>query len=110
MSNNLKPIIGIRVRAARKASGLTQARLAEAVNRTVEAISNIERGRSLPPLDLLDAIARVLGCSLPALVDHVEGTHNAERARLEAELAMLAKGLPVAQLRIAVRQIEALKA
>jgi len=69
VNENLKSIIGARVKAARKANNLTQSALAEAVHRTIEAISNIERGKSLPPLDLLERIGEVLGCSVGALVE-----------------------------------------
>lgn len=69
MNEQLKSIIGAGVKAARGASGLTQAVLAEAAGRTTGAISNIERGGSLPLLDLLERIAQVLGCTIAALVE-----------------------------------------
>ena len=110
MNENLKTIIGARVKAGRKARNLTQAALAEAVHRTTEAISNLERGKSLPPLDLLERIGEALDCSIAALVEvpAVSGTY-AERARLETELMMIGKALPIEQLRVAVQQIGALR-
>jgi transcriptional regulator with XRE-family HTH domain len=109
VTDDLKPIIAARLRAARKARGLTQARLAEAVARTEEALSNIERARSLPPLDLLQRLAVVL--EVP-LVDLLQVPASAgpvgERARLEMELRRLAEALPINRLRIAARQIAAL--
>lgn len=111
MNENLKSIIGARVKAARKANNLTQSALAEAVNRTIEAISNVERGKSLPPLDLLERIGGELNCTLAALVDApaTDGP-GTERARLETELMMAGKALSIEQLRIAVAQIGALQA
>lgn len=110
MNGNLKSIIGARVKAARRSAGLTQAQLAEAVERTVEAISNIERGRSLPPLDLLERIAGETGCLLAELVSvPQEGRLPVERAELEMRLLAAGKALPLDQLRIAVVQIEALR-
>lgn len=109
MTQDLKLIIGARLRAARRAAGMTQSQLAEAVSRTVEAISNIERGRSLPPLDLLDRAAELLEVSLAELIQPVEsGGSLSERAGLEAEgRAVLAK-LPPAHLRAAIKQLAAL--
>ena len=110
MNEKLKSIIGARVKAARKACNLTQAALAEAVDRTTEAISNIERGKSLPPLDLLERLGAVVDCTVAALVEMPTGDGaSAARARLETELMMIGKVLPIEQLRIAVRQIGALQ-
>jgi transcriptional regulator with XRE-family HTH domain len=110
VNENLKSIIGARVKAARKSRNLTQSALAEAVLRTTEAISNLERGKSLPPLDLLERIGEVLDCSIAALVEvPASGGTTAERIRLETELMMIAKALPIEQLRIAAQQIGALR-
>lgn len=109
VKHDLKSIVGARVRAARKSAGLTQARLAEAVDRTVEAVSNIERGRSLPPLDLLELIARETDCPLASLVDvPADDSATPERASLEMRLSAAGRALPLEQLRIALVQIEAL--
>lgn len=109
MKHDLKSIVGARVRAARKSAGLTQARLAEAVDRTVEAVSNIERGKSLPPLDLLELIARETDCPLASLVDvPADDSATPERASLEMRLSAAGRALPLEQLRIALVQIEAL--
>ncbi len=109
MNTELKSIIGARVKAARRAAGLTQAVVADRIDRTVEAVSNIERGRSLPPLDVLDKIATLTNCPLSSLVEApTEGGRLSERASLEIQLLATGKSLSIEQLRIAVRQIEAL--
>lgn len=111
MTQDLKLIVGARLRAARRASNVTQAQLAEAVSRTVEAVSNIERGRSLPPLDVLDRAATLLGVSLAELVEAPAGHGNlAERTALEAQARAMLAGLPPAFLRAAVQQLEVLVA
>ena len=110
MKHDLKSIIGARVRAARKSAGLTQAQVAESVDRTVEAVSNIERGKSLPPLDLLQRIGAATGCPLASLVDvPPDDSFSPEQARLEIRLQAAARVLSIDQLRIAVVQIEALR-
>ena len=110
MNTDLKSIIGARVKAARRAAGLTQAILAERIDRTVEAVSNIERGRSLPPLDILDRIAELTNCPLSCWVEApAEDGRMSERASLEMQLIATGRNLTIEQLRIAVRQIEALR-
>ena len=106
VTHDLKLIIGARLRAARRAAGMTQSQLADAVSRTVEAISNIERGKSLPPLDILDRAAGVLKTTLADLVQTPAGEGNlSERAGLEAEAKAMLAELPANHLRAAVRQI-----
>lgn len=109
VTKNLKPIIAARTRAARRARGMTQAELADAVSRTVEAISNIERGLSLPPLDLLQRIAETLEVSLVDLLEEpaASGTIN-ERAALEIQIRKAAAALTIEGLRAASKQLDAL--
>jgi transcriptional regulator with XRE-family HTH domain len=109
VTNDLRPTIAARTRAARKARSMTQSQLADAVARTVEAISNIERGLSLPPIDLLQRIADALDVSIADLIEaSVSSGAPGERAVLEMELRSTASGLPLQHLRAAVDQIRAL--
>lgn len=109
MTQELKSVIAARLRAARKARGLSQAAVAEAVSRTEEAISNLERGVSLPRLDLLARFSILYAVPIEELVRAPAGDGApSERARLEAELAGAARTLPVELLRIAVRQVRAM--
>jgi transcriptional regulator with XRE-family HTH domain len=111
VTQDLKPIIAARLRAARKARQMSQAALAEAVSRTEEAISNIERGLALPRLDLLQKFSALLDVPLEEFVRVPDGDGgSAERARLEMEVQAIVRTLPLQRLRIAVRQVEALAA
>jgi transcriptional regulator with XRE-family HTH domain len=69
MSNDFKRIVGKRISAARKAQGLTQEQLAEAIDKTVETVSNIERGVKLCGLATLEDIRKVLNVKLSELID-----------------------------------------
>jgi transcriptional regulator with XRE-family HTH domain len=69
MTDDFKKLVGKRIREARKAKGLTQEELAEAIDKTVETVSNIERGVKLPGLATLENIRKVLGVKLSQLVD-----------------------------------------
>jgi len=107
--HDLKPIVAARVRAARNARGLTQAALAEAISRTEEAVSNIERAKSLPPLDILQQIAIVLDVGVIDLLQMPIGNGpTARRAALEMEIRAHAESLPIDRLRIAAKQMAAL--
>jgi transcriptional regulator with XRE-family HTH domain len=69
MGTELSRIIGLRVKRARQAANLTQSQLAERIDRTKEAVSNVERGLSLPGLNTLQAICGVTGIPLTAVVE-----------------------------------------
>jgi DNA-binding XRE family transcriptional regulator len=57
-----------RLRALRKAAGVTQMGLAAAAGLTLSAVTQMEAGKILNPrLDTLRALARVLGCTLDDL-------------------------------------------
>ncbi|NIX75201.1 helix-turn-helix domain-containing protein [Microvirga terricola] len=76
MTDFLKRTIGSRVRTARKATGQTQEQLASAVGCTIESVSNIERGVSLPTLRTLSRIAANLGVSLKDLFPDESEDHS----------------------------------
>lgn len=56
MKPELNYAIGLRAKRARERAGFTQERLAELIERTKEAVSNIERGVNLPTIDTLERI------------------------------------------------------
>jgi transcriptional regulator with XRE-family HTH domain len=57
---NLKTTFGLHVRARRRASGLTQAELAERAGVSVDAIGQIERGKIAASFDTIGALAQAL--------------------------------------------------
>lgn len=56
--------IGMQLRAARKAAGLTQQQLGERINRDVKSISRWENGHRAPDLNDIILIANALSLSL----------------------------------------------
>lgn len=60
--------IGMQIRAARKAAGLTQDQLGERINRDVKSISRWENAHRAPDLNDLLLIANALGVPLAELV------------------------------------------
>lgn len=60
MARNIDRRIGRRVKELRQAKQLTQEQLAEQIDRTVDTISNLERGASLTRLEVILRIADAL--------------------------------------------------
>jgi transcriptional regulator with XRE-family HTH domain len=107
---DLKTYIGIRVRRARQDVAMTQEELASKIDRSVETISNIERGHTYTGLETLSEIGRVLNVPL---VSFFEGAESAPRLSVRrAELIQTAidqlTKLGDSELEVAVRQLEAL--
>ncbi|WP_019995007.1 helix-turn-helix domain-containing protein [Aureimonas ureilytica] len=109
MSSALKIAVGSQVRAARKRAALTQEALADAVGRTSESISNIERGVQLPSIETLADLGRVLGIPIAEFFESVEQTpRSARRQRLDAAWRELGRALAEANLKIAILQTRVL--
>ena len=109
---DLKIQIATRLRTIREARGLSQDDLAAMIERSVDAISNVERGKNLPGLETLFAMAENLGLSLTDLVGDLPGKtrSSAKRVGLETELAEIGRQLSDSQLAIAVKQLRVLVA
>lgn len=102
--------LGAHIKALRSQLGLTQEKLAARIERSVDAVSKIERGASLPSLETLIGIARVLDVPLERIIAplQIETQKALPRIELEGQLLGLASSLSDQQLRVAVNQIRAL--
>ena len=72
-NRDIQDRFGRRVRALRKEKGLSQEALADAIGKSVDTVSNIERGVLATRLATADAIATALSVSLRDVFDF-EGT------------------------------------
>ena len=105
---DLKRQLAIRLRTIRKARGLSQDEVAALIERSVDAISNIERGKSLPSLETLCALAIKLDLPLADFIGPLPRTKaSAKRVALLTELSELARQLSDKELSIAVKQVAA---
>jgi transcriptional regulator with XRE-family HTH domain len=95
MADDIKNRVSAAVRSARTKIGLSQAELAEKVDVSMEAISHIERGASVPSLETFASLVTVLGLDVNKLMSKVVRRQPAsiERARLDAEIEAFADTL-----------------
>lgn len=90
--------VGLRVRAARKSQGLSQNDLAAKLERSVDTISAIERGISLPNLETLEGLARVLDVPLKDFFDFEGQGATPKQEKALTELLTLARQMSDRQL------------
>jgi transcriptional regulator with XRE-family HTH domain len=67
--DELKRLFGLRVHSLRRRAGLTQEQLADAIGKSLDTVSNVERGISSTRIETMDKIATVLGVSLAELFE-----------------------------------------
>ena len=103
-SKQLKKTIGTRVKLARAKTNFTQEQLAEKIEKSVETVSNIERGLVLPTIETLLQIATILKTTVAELVNEENQTHKtARRVELEAKLQSIAGSMSDDKLDVLVR-------
>ena len=84
-NTNTNRQIGTRIKAARKAKGMTQNNLAEKLDVTFQAVSSWERGEFIPDSDHLPALARELDLSLDALFAEKDPEWELKPVNFDAE-------------------------
>ncbi|NGO62453.1 helix-turn-helix transcriptional regulator [Rhizobium daejeonense] len=103
-----KSQFGVRLRQLRKEKKLTQEELAVRIGRSVDALSNLERGKSLPNFITIEQLAQALDVPLGDLFDFDETAISPRRAQLFEELQAVARRLPDNDLELAVEQVRAI--
>ncbi|WP_017995799.1 helix-turn-helix domain-containing protein [Rhizobium leguminosarum] len=100
--------IGRAVRNSRRALKLTQAQLAEAIGKTPDAISQIERGVNVPSVETVAALSKELGVPIDDLIfpDAAPEHSSVRGTRVRQGLSILMR-LSDRDLEIAVRQLQA---
>ena len=107
---DIKHQVGVRIRVFRKQRGLTQEGLAARIDRSVETISNLECGRSLPSFETLVRLAESLDVPIRDFFEFGEDVAQSDAYRLEllTTLTEIARRLETRDLAVAVEQIKAL--
>lgn len=101
-SKEMQRLFGLRVQSLRRRKGITQEKLAEEVGKSLDTVSNIERGFSSTRIETAAQLAEALGVSLAELFEFgppVAGDKEKRKAverlvrLVEAESAETVEGL-----------------
>ena len=100
-----------RIRGARIAKDMTQTALADEMGVSYQAVSNWERGNSLPDIGKLPDLCRILGLTLPELLGDREETETLQLVMAKEtvppeQLAKVAPVMPPEQVRTNLRRSE----
>lgn len=89
--SDLRARFAAEIRAARQAAGMTQERLAEAAETSVDFLSKIERGLNSPSLETLAGLVSALSLDPVKLLsgDDLRQTISASRRKGEARLSQI---------------------
>ena len=107
---SFKRRVGHRIKLARQRGDLSQEDLAERIDRSVAAVSNMERGRTLPSFMTLERLARAFDMPVREFFDlgPETGESNPKRSRLVTELVEATRLLSDADLEVALELVQAL--
>jgi transcriptional regulator with XRE-family HTH domain len=98
--------VGGRIRSVRKGAKLTLEALAERADIDPTYLGGVERGQHNPTVSTVQRLARALGIEPGALLDE---TDSFSRTTLEKRVAVRLKGMNEAELRRALRVLDALR-
>ena len=98
--------IGLAVKAARSASGVSQEELAHRLDKSIKTISNIERGAVSASIETLYLIAKELKVPMSDLLVDVEAKRSSKRYSAEVKGRELLRSLNDKDLEMAIAQIE----
>lgn len=79
--------IGVRIRACRERAGMTQGELAAAAFVTRQSVGNWENGKTLPDVQSLQLVARLLGTTVDGILGDEVPAIVAETAEARRQLA-----------------------
>jgi transcriptional regulator with XRE-family HTH domain len=101
-----KQRLGLRLKELRKLRKLSQEELAERASISTQYVSNIERGKENPTLDLLFKLAGALTVSLAEMCDfEAEGVNQKQ---MEQAIREMLRAADPERLRIALKALKAI--
>ena len=102
-----KSLLGKRIREIRKSQGISQEQLAERADISAQYVSNIERGKENPTLDLLLRLAEALRVSLGQMCD-VETVEDMNQRKMRSSIGAILKKADPDRLRLALKLLRSL--
>jgi len=102
---DIKEMIGSRIKELRSRKGFTQEQLSERMNINSKYLSNIERGKENPTLNILINLAESLDVELADIFNFVQLEHPAKRKSL---INSLLKEADNNQLKLSVKILSAI--
>ncbi|MBO6719073.1 MAG: helix-turn-helix transcriptional regulator [Rhizobiaceae bacterium] len=106
----LKRLIGRRIKTLRELRGLTQGDLAERLDRSVDAVSMIERGKNWPSSTTLEAMRLAMDVSVSELFDDLSAEEPTSSTDQIAVARHLLSKLGQRDLDVAVAMLEKMAA
>ena len=98
--------LGQRLTVLRKAQGLTQTQLAQELDISQQLVAFYERGQRRVPIDLMHALARILGVTVEELLGQTNGaTKRGPTPKLQRQLERLSR-LPKAKQKFVSEMLE----
>lgn len=102
-------ILGLQVKKRRKAMNLSQEDLAEKIDKSVDTVSNIERGKGAPSFDTALDVANALGLEMFELFHvHDMSTEDKNKMKLLDSICDLLKDQPDEILQFTLKQTQQL--
>lgn len=101
----MKARVGIRIKTLRQNRSLSQAELAADVERSVDAISAIERGKSLPNFETLERLANALQVPVREFFDEDDEHTSPRRSALYADINDMLRDMPDGDLETVVELV-----
>lgn len=102
-----KRLLGKRISEIRKRQHLSQERLAERAGISAQYVSNIERGKENPTLDLLLRLAEALRVSLGQMCDF-ETVDDMNQRKMRSSIGAILKEADTDRLRLALKLLRSL--
>jgi transcriptional regulator with XRE-family HTH domain len=102
-----KSLLGKRIREIRKSQAISQEQLAERAGISAQYVSNIERGKENPTLDLLLRLAEALRVSLGQMCD-LETVEEMNRRKLRSSVSGILRSADPERLRLALKLLRSL--
>ena len=102
-----KGLLGKRIREIRKSQGLSQEKLAERASISAQYVSNIERGKENPTLDLLLRLAEALRVSLGQMCDF-HTVEETDKKKMRTAVIGILRSADPERLRLALKLLRSL--